>query len=244
MALSEQRLREKAANSEYTVDELDLLAESLERTLQSQLTEHFKQSRLKRGPDYWLLEDSHGVWLALSEYELQKMLKEAEVEFDSQKLLKIAFAHLESFQDMGYTIAVPMSVARYLEDSLFFAIYVRFPEEFQNGEYHTFQRFQELLYRYEMSPAEALDYWAVEHMNESARGWGAKRNVQPEAIRKNIRQAKEKLKDEELGATHENSVLRTASVDEIPPGKPHDPEKDLLYVPTEDYVEEHSEESI
>lgn len=71
-------------------------------------------------------------------------------------------------------------------------------------------------------------------MNTTPEGWGGKRNVQAEAVRKNVRQAKEKLGDGELGAAHERTRIRAVSTDEIPADGPHDPETDVFYVPTED----------
>ncbi|RBI60076.1 hypothetical protein DMJ13_20640 [halophilic archaeon] len=44
-----------------------------------------------------------------------------------------------------------------------------------------------------LSPAELLDYWIVQKTEFTPKNWAKVRDVHPEAVRKNIRQAKNKL---------------------------------------------------
>lgn len=44
-----------------------------------------------------------------------------------------------------------------------------------------------------LSPAELLDYWMVQKTEFTPKNWAKVRDVHPEAVRKNIRQAKNKL---------------------------------------------------
>lgn len=228
--LREKFLEDAAAKSEYTVSQLADTEERLEEALQSRLLEHFKRSRLHAGDDYWLFEQANGVWLGLNEIELQQEMESADMEYDYDKLMTVAEASLEWFQDIGYTVAVPGTVARKHEKPVFYPIHVEFPEDWDNGEWHTVQRFEELVSRYNMSPAEALDYWVVERMGKEALDWGGSRDVEPEAIRKNVRQAKDKLSNDSLGATPENAEIRAVSTDEIPEDEPHDPDEDVFYI--------------
>lgn len=46
-----------------------------------------------------------------------------------------------------------------------------------------------------LTPAEALDYWVIEQQDWTPNTWSESRRVGPEAIRKNCRQAREKLND-------------------------------------------------
>jgi hypothetical protein len=238
MGQKQDYMEKAAANNDFTLSDLKETEKKLRSAIQSRLNEHWKRSRLRSGRDYWLLEDHHGVWLAFNDYELYEELREAKTECDSNLVKVVAFAHLEGFQQMDKTIAVPGEIARYHENDLWYPIYVPFPEEWQNGEWHSLQRLQELVSRYNLSPAEALDYWAIQRHNEDAMSWSGKRNVQPEAVRKNARQAKEKLNDEDLGATHEAERIQTVPTDEVPQDKPHDEEKDLFYIPTEEQANE------
>ncbi|WP_395166366.1 hypothetical protein [Natrinema pallidum] len=233
MTLNNQYLTEAAAKSEYTVEELQETAEKLEDAIQSRLHKHFKRCRLESGYNYWLLEDyGDSVWLAFNEFELQEEMRRADIEFDPGRLFTVASGYLQQFQSDDITLAVPGPVARSYEDPFFYPIRVRYPDGWDDGQQHTFNRFQELVWRFDLSPAEALDFWVVERMGQDAIDWSGKRGVQPEAVRKNVRQAREKVGNE-YGASHERETLRVVRADEVPSGKPHDPDKDLFYVPTE-----------
>lgn len=237
MGQKQDYLEEAAANNNFTVADLEGVEGKLQSAIQDRLNEHWEKCRLQGGEDYWLRENHNGVWLALNEYELHEELREAEVEVDNNLVKVVAFAHLEGFQQMNATIAVPGGIARYHKHDFWYPIFVPFPEEWQKGEWHSLQRLQELVSRYKLSPAEALDFWAVERHNEDGVSWGGKRDVQPEAVRKNVRQAKEKLKDDDLGAAHEKERFRVVSVDEVPDDKPHDEDEDPFYIPTTEQVD-------
>ncbi|NHN63837.1 hypothetical protein G9463_11080 [Haloarcula sp. JP-Z28] len=240
MAVQDQYLKDMAAEAEFTYDELSQTADKLEMVIQSRLHKHFKNSRLRSGYDHWLGEGMEGVWLAFNEAELANEFREAGYDYDAGKLRAVAFAHLKEFQDDEITLAVPGTLARSYEDSFFYPINIRYPEGWKDGEWHTFQRFQELVSRYDMSPAEALDYWVTERRNKEPFEWAGYRDVDPEAVRKNVRQAKEKLDDDQKGATHKNGDIHIVPCDEVPAGNPHDPEKDMFYVPTEAQAEDMS----
>lgn len=234
MVLQEQYLKEAASKTKYTIDELEETAEHLENAIQSRFHEHFERCRLDSGNDYWLYQDGkYTVWLAFNEFELQDEMRRADIEFEPGRLAAVASAHLHKFQSSGITIAVPGPVARSYRDPFFYPIHVRYPEGWDDGEWHAFNRLKELVWRYDMTPAEALDYWAVERMSRDSIEWGGSRGVQPEAVRKNVRQAKEKLQSEEGGAAHERETLRAVPEEEVPSGDPHDQDEDLFYVPTE-----------
>lgn len=234
----ETQLKEIAAESELTIGELSETADKLEEAIQSRLLKHFKRCHLEAGRSYWILDRPNGAWLAFNEFQLHDEMKRADIEFDPGKLKSVASAHLDAFQAKDITIAVPGPVARSLKDPFFFPIFVEYPDGWDEGQIHSRQQLQELVSRYDCSPAEALDYWAVEEMYEDTVSWGGKRNVKPEAVRKNVRQAKEKLKDDDLGATHEDADIRPVRIKEVPAGDPHDPDKDIFYVPTEETVED------
>ncbi|MBX0305469.1 hypothetical protein [Haloarcula salinisoli] len=44
-----------------------------------------------------------------------------------------------------------------------------------------------------LTPPEVLDYWMTGEMGNAPKEWASQRDVHPEAVRKNVRQAKEKL---------------------------------------------------
>lgn len=241
MAVKHQYLTEVAAESTFTREQLATAAEVVEKALQDRLPRHYEHSRLRSGTDYWLLNNNQGtdagVWLAFTIEELKKELRETGYDVESGQLAAVAIAHLEQFQAMGYTVGVPGPIARRTKDPAFYPIYVEYPEGWQDGEYNTLQRFQRLLARFDLSPAEALDYWAMERMNKASYDWSSVRGVGPEAVRKNVRQAEEKietLREDETETPYETNRLRVVDLEEVPSGDPHDPDKDMLYVPTDD----------
>ncbi len=44
-----------------------------------------------------------------------------------------------------------------------------------------------------LTPPEMLDYWMTEELGNAPKEWASQRDVHPEAVRKNVRQAREKL---------------------------------------------------
>lgn len=240
MPVREDILAEYADSSEHTLEQLQETDAKIEKAIQENLHDHFDSSKLSGGYDYWLLESrgglDNGVWLALNEFEIAEQLREGGIEYDIERVRRVAYASLEEAQSLGWTIEVGGGVARSYKDPFFFPIYVRFPNGWEAGERHLLQRFVEFISRYEMSPAESLDYIATTQGNFSNTEWSGIRDVEPEAVRKNVRQAKEKLTDDVLGASHEKATLRAVSVDEIPEDGPHDPDKDKFYIPTDPEV--------
>lgn len=236
-SIQDDYLRSAAAKSEYTEEELTQVAKDLQTAIQSRFNKHFERCHLSSGRDYWLLEEADGVWLAFTKSEIAEELTKANIEYDWEKVVRVAYSYLHEFQDRGLTIKVPGVIARQLKDPFFLPIFVSYPDSWKQSEYYTLQRFEQLVWRYEMSPAEALDYWAVERQSQSPHEWARKRGVQPEAVRKNVRQAKDKLNKKDTGASHENATLRVVSVDEIPSGEPHDADEDVFYIPTDESLD-------
>jgi hypothetical protein len=229
-------LTEAAAHSEYTVDELKEAEEKLERVLRGELIEEFKKARLRSGPDRWLLQEAHrqGYWLGYTEYELNEFVRESDEEIEEELIWRIAHSHLERFQEMGLTFSISGTRGRSLKDAMHYPIYVEVTDDWRRGEYNAFQRLTEHVSRYGLSPAEALDYFAVERFNMEPHEWAARRDVQPEAVRKNVRQARDKF--EEVKSTHEyeRRNFQLHKLKDVAETAPHDEENDRFIVPDTD----------
>lgn len=238
MGLKEEYLTEVAAEFEWTRDQLASTASKVEKALQERLPKHYENSHLHGGRDHWLMTVeqgvSPGVYLGFNKRELARELREAGYEAEPGQVGAVAIAHLDQFQDMGFTVGVPGAIARQISDPVFYPVFVEYPEGWQNGEYHSLQRFQHLLGNFGLTPAEALDYWAMQRMGKDANDWAGVRGVDPAAVRKNSRQAREKMegvREDETESPYESSRLRVVDLQEIPSGDPHDPDKDMFYVP-------------
>lgn len=238
MAVRQRELKEVAAESKYSITELTEVDKVIETSMRNQLVDHFESSRLSGGYDYWLAEMPDGVWIARNLGELAADVKKEGYDIETEKLVFAGKAHLEWFQSItDQTIAIPGGIARSYSDPVFYPIFVEYPEMWRDGEHHIFQRFKELVSRYELTPAEALDYWAVYRRDTEAKEWANLRGVGAEAVRKNVRGAHEKLDDEELGAAYPEEVIRVVDLETVPEGEPYDDENDVFYIPTREAAE-------
>jgi len=229
--LTDSVLQKYAAKTEHTADDLADLAEKIEQAVQSRFLDHFESARLRGGANYWLLDGpGNGAWLAFNSYGIVDELNRADAEYGAELLTPVCVAYLQEFQSWGATVAIPGPLTRSNKDPYFLPIYVPYPDDWDVAQSYTYFRFRELVSQYEMSPAEALDYWAVTSTNNAAREWAGIRNVEPESVRKNVRQAKEKLGDDDLGGYPEEGIKAVDFKDV--PEEPHD--EDMLYVPKAD----------
>lgn len=236
--IDQEYLEDVALNSEKTLDELIDVAENLHDAIQSRLNKNFEKFRLQSGENQWLGEEANGVWIAFTKFGLKEELRQVDIELEYEDVVTIGYAYLSEFQRSERTIAIPGTFARQLKEPFFLPVFIEYTDEWLAGEYHTLLRFQELIWRYEMSPAEALDYWATQRKAQDSTEWSGLRGVEPEAVRKNVRQAKEKIQDDVLGSTHERSNLRIVSTDEIPEDGVHDKEEDIFYILTDEALDD------
>lgn len=233
----DSQLAEAAQYTAWTKSELVEVADALQYALQSRFTHYYESSKLSGGSDHWLVNERMGTeaaWLAFTESEIVNDTSVREnvlSEYDREALNIVLAANLLTFQELDYTIEIPGTVARQVTDPFYYAIWVPYPESWHDAQYHTFQQFQKYINRYEMSTAEALDYWVTEIADQSLNRWAASRGVGEEAVRKNRRQAQEKLSNDELGATHSNGDIQAVPIERIPDDDPHNEDEDMFYTP-------------
>jgi hypothetical protein len=113
---------------------------------------------------------------------------------------------------------------------------VQKPEQWQLGEAHALQMFEAYTSRANMTASEALDYWVTQRMNKSPAEWAGYRDVGGEAVRKNRRQAKEKVNENGLGSGYEENDIQVASRDDLPEDGVYDEEEDRYFMPFEGYL--------
>ena len=235
--IDHQYLEDVAANTEYTLDELTEVSENLVSVLQLNLADHYERTKLQNGRDNWLMEyDREGVWLAFTRGELLKMLRGAGHDPDPELVYAVGFASLLYFQDNGRTLKIPGVISRSLKDPFFVPIYVPYSGQFLEGMEYALYQLQRYLMRYQLSPAEALDYWATQRMGMDMTAWARRRKVGTEAVRKNVRQAREKLKPVSPDRKARQKI-RAVPVEEIPEDKPHDEGHDYFYIPDQDALD-------
>ncbi len=96
--------------------------------------------------------------------------------------------------------------------------------------------------RAEMSASEALDYWVTERMGKRADRWAGFRDVGAEAVRKNRRQARDKVAENGLGSGYENNNITAVSEEEMPDDGVYDDENDRYFMPFDGYLTHTDEE--
>lgn len=221
-----------AAESTFTASELKDGIQKLQDALEPRINYHYQKNCLEGGRDRLILKSDYSYWFAFVIHDIAREFEKSDMEMESDLLRTVALTHLEDFQDKGFTVSFSRQVANSLTEPFYYPIRVTFPEGWRKGKHNVKQRFQELVFHNEMTPAEALDFWMVDDMDEMPADWANQRRVDPEAVRKNVRQAREKIKDSELSATYEVNDIRAQEVEQIPEGEPYDEDAERFYVPT------------
>lgn len=231
-------LEEVAAETEWPVDRLEKAAEQLNSAVLQRLPEHYDESRLASGPDYILQESHNETWLAMDPYDIDEDLNKAGVDMDPSLQRAVAIAHLEHCQAYGSTISVPIQIASQIEDPVFYPIRVEKTEAWKRAEFHMLQLFQAFVSRQQMTGSEALDYWVTTHFDQSVMDWSGYRDVGREAIRKNVRQAEDKIEEHGHGTGYDANDIRFESLDEVSEHGVFDEEERRFYTPRREDVDE------
>jgi hypothetical protein len=117
-----------------------------------------------------------GTWGAISE----------KLSLNDREVSAAKTAHRELASDLLVTTA-----GRFSFDERD-ALVVGYPENWEFCREMTEWKFSRWAF-WGLSPAEMLDYWMVEQQGWTPRKWSNERQIGAEAVRKNVRQAREKL---------------------------------------------------
>lgn len=224
-------IAETAEASGYSVEEVRRAVRVIHDAVRENLHEHYKRCWLEGGLDYHLFEVDDEVWFAMGRAEVADDLRSVDKELDLQLQAVGASAYQAQFQSNGDTISLYRNIVEQRENPMLYPIGTTKSEEWQRGEYHVMQVLQAFVNRAEMSPAEALDYWATEHRHNPPSEWAGSRRVGVEAIQKNQRQAEEKLAENGLGSGHDVNDVRVENEEDIPEDGVYDEEEERYYVP-------------
>jgi len=228
---AEEAIRDAAAESEYAIEEVERVAQVIHDAVQDNLYEHYDGALNSGGADNLLYEIGDEVIFALSPYDLFREVRDYGEEVENGLVLTAAEAFLKNFQAGGETVAVAGTLARSRDPPMFYPIKVFKTDEWKRGEAHALQMFEAYTSRAKMSASEALDYWATERMGHTPEKWAGYRDVGSEAVRKNRRQAKDKIGENGLGSGHENNNIHVAFLDDVPEDGPYDEDEDRYLVP-------------
>jgi len=183
-----KRLRDVAADTELTRDQLADSLDDLAR--QTDIVEYVERARgddnevkllYRHPPNSFVFGVSEREWDSIS----------GAAGFGETEQNAVRLWHSTRGRDL-LTTGRGHSVAEHPEDMISFVIQLP-PQESWNWVTRELALWFEELAKGGMTPAEMLDYWAVEEQGYTPKDWAEPRGVSAEAVRKNVRQAEEKL---------------------------------------------------
>lgn len=234
LPITEDAIRTVAADVDRTAEEIGAAVETLHDVIDAKLLEHYKKCWLEGGDNHRILSfpADNAVWFAFNRLQLEKEVRESDYELEPDLIIYAAQANKVSLNETwDATIKMPVQFARKYTNIAYYPIRISKSDDWERGIQHVMQIFENYLFNYDMSPAEALDLWAVDRMDMQAWEWAKVRQVGDEAVRKNVRQARDKFSDDENGRTYDVNDISTAKIEDIP-DEFHDTENDMIYMPT------------
>ena len=210
--VSEESVRKAASDVPVTSDQISEALAEVQDVLSDEINEFYHKAWIGGGAENHLFDMDHGVFFAFVPSRLYRRYFETS-DIDWSLFLAASIAHELEARKFGFTVDRPTTFADNLKgDSDYAPFFIQYPEGWRKAKKNV--RLQlEFLLHHGMTPAEALDYWALEFSNISEGGWHAARDVDREATYKTVRQAKEKLGDESRKPYHKKQDIRTIEVE-------------------------------
>lgn len=236
-AIREREVREVAADSAYTAEEIAAAAETVHKAVRTNLVKHYEKCFVEGGLNYHLYDIEDEAWFAMGEEMVHEDLRDYGADLDRSLVLSVLGAFERVFQGDGSTITIPRPIARRRKDPMFYPVRVRKSDEWLAGEQHVMQLLKAFTKRAEMTPSEALDYWATEWQSKQASWWAGQRRVSSEAVRKNTRKAVDKINENGLGDGYESNMLRVSDAEDRNDKDVYDEESERYYVPIDGTLE-------
>lgn len=211
--ISDDCIRDAAADHPVTTKQVREALHELQTALESDLNVLYERAWMGGSAQTHLYDTDHGVFFAMTPHHLMQYLDDVDIDV----LRAASDAHENQARLFGFTVDRPTSYADKLKAD-YQPVFVKYPDRWLDALYHARLRMMNLLY-HELTPAEALDYWALEEGvgslsgNQARDRWRTARDVDREAVRKTRRQAEEKLGDVDRQPYYEEQDIETIEVD-------------------------------
>lgn len=189
-----KRLRDVAAKTEVTAQQLQDIIEKTQK--QIELTEYLNKGWndpesgvrvvFRNPPSDYVFAISPPIWDSIVDG----------ADFDEKEIKAAKEWHMARGRDLAITNKMG-GTTDLEEGELYLVIRLPLVENWQWVESDLSMWFEQLGEQ-GLTPAEMLDFWAIETCGYSPREWSESRGVTPEAVRKNARQAKQKISDPSL----------------------------------------------
>jgi len=222
-SIREDCTRNAAANHAITQEQLDQALAQVQKALEPKLNEYYEKAWLQGGAETHLADCPEGVFFAFTPTKLQNEDAVREHDLDDVTFQAVFEAHQNMAAVFGFDVDRPTNYANKLVDD-YYPIYIKYPEYWLEAQHHSRLRMKRLLL-HGLTPAEALDHWALKDgtasfgTNKQEQRWQAHRDVDREAINKTLRQAREKLNDPEQQPYYEEQNITVEKVEREPEDK-------------------------
>lgn len=213
--LPEDCIRDAAAEHAVTVDDVTAAVQQLQDALVDEINDLYERAWLRGGPQIHLGDMPEGVFFAIIPHDIRDAFDE---DISAELLAAVIDAHTNLAAIWGFDVDRPTQYADKLKSD-YRPVYIEYPPSWLDALYHARARMMYLL-RHELTPAEALDYWALKagqgslSNNQNQEKWRASRGVDHEATYKTIRQAREKMEMSENRPYYEKQDITLAQVDD------------------------------
>lgn len=215
--LREDCTRDAAADHPVTYDQLDHALGQIQHALEPQLNSFYEEAWLQGGEQNHLVDTPDGVFFGFTPTMLYNREEISDLDLDKDTFKTVRDAHQNQAEIWGFDVDRPTSYAdTYVDD--FYPFYIQYPDNWLEAQYHATLRMKRLL-TYNLTPAEALDFWALEDgtasldTNREQQRWHGIRDVGREAVNKTLRQARDKLTDPDNQPYHEKQDIKTTEID-------------------------------
>lgn len=214
--IGESAVRTAASETEFTVGELNELLDDFQESLEGEFYDLMRFNFVPGGSEEFLIRGlKDGYWFGMHVSELAPLF---DTEVSTEERVAIAYAHEVEFRNQGMAIEIPQSWANHRNIEDYVPVMVASTGEFERGFQASIFHLMRLV-SYDMTPAEALDYYVVEDREWDKEEWIARRGVGREAINKNLRSARDKLDQEDLSnderLIHPAENIRAISREEL-----------------------------
>lgn len=229
--IADSAIRTAASETEVTVDELNELLDDFQDGLEDKFYDWMKFHFVPGGSEEYLVEGiKDGYWFGLDLTEF-KPLFDADV--TSEERVAVAMAHETEFHEQGMAMEIPQSWANHRDLDQYVPVMIASTDGFERGLQASVFHLMRLV-SYDMTPAEALDYYVIEDLDWKKEEWIGYRGVGREAINKNLRSARDKLDQDEL-ENHEKLIHPAKNIRAVPKDEVEEEEHRIRIRPREEY---------
>ena len=213
--IGDSAVKTAASETSLNTTEVESVLNEFQGGLEDEFYSEMKNNFVPGGSEEFLVKGLNGgYWFAIYATKFRSIIGR---EMSDDERLAIAIAHETEFQNQGLAMEIPQTYVNSHDVEWLIPVMVASSDEFHRGVDASYFHLLRLV-SYDLTPAEALDYFVVEDGGWDKETWIARRGVGREAVNKNLRAAREKLDQSDLPNSekkvHPAKDIRAISKDE------------------------------